>query len=89
MNGMEKAFSNEVWGRRDERQGLEPSARPASSKAPTDEEMERDRMADEIDYLRGLVIRMRGGLQEIYALRGEDDLVARVCNPLIEVTRGF
>jgi hypothetical protein len=51
--------------------------------------MERDRLADEIDYMRGLVIRMRGGLQELYALRGEDDLVARVCDPLIEATRDF
>ena len=67
----------------------ESSARPDSSKAPTDEEMERDRMVDEIDYMRGLVIRLRGGMQELYALRGEDDLVARVCDPLIEATRGF
>lgn len=52
-------------------------------------ELERGRMADKIDHLRGLVIQMRAGLQELYAMRGEDDLVARVCNPLIEATRDF
>lgn len=80
-------------GRRQELQCIncncESSARPESSIAPTNEEMERDRMADEINYLHGLVVRLRGGLQEIYALRGEDDLVARVCDPLIEATREF
>ena len=67
----------------------ESSDRPDGSKVPTDEEMERDRMVDEIDYMRGLVIRLRGGMQELYALRGEDDLVARICDPLIEATRDF
>lgn len=36
MNGMEKAYSSEVWSRRDERQGLESSARPASSALAAD-----------------------------------------------------
>ncbi len=89
MSGMEKAYSCEVWSRRDERQEFSSSARPEGSKVPTDAEMERDRMADEIGYLRGLLVTMRGGLQELYAMRGEDDLVARICDPLIEATRDF
>lgn len=52
-------------------------------------ELERGRMADEIEYLRGLVVQMRAGLQELYALRGEDEVVARVCSPLIDATRDF
>ncbi len=31
-----------------------------------------------------LVQEMRVGFQEIYAKRGEDELIANICNPLIE-----
>ena len=38
------------------------------------------------DYWR-LICELRAGLQEIYALRGEDELVAKICSPLIDKTR--
>jgi len=35
------------------------------------------------DYWR-LICEMRGGLQELYSMRGEDELVAKICSPLID-----
>ena len=42
-------------------------------------------MAENIanDYWR-LVIALREGLQEIYAMRGEDELIAKIASPLID-----
>jgi hypothetical protein len=42
---------------------------------------------DEINALRQLVNNMREGLQTLYAMRGEDELVSDICNPLIEKSR--
>jgi hypothetical protein len=35
------------------------------------------------DYWR-LVVALREGLQEIYAMRGEDKLIAKIASPLID-----
>jgi hypothetical protein len=39
MNGIEKAFSSEVWTARDERQGFSSSASPTCSAKPSYEEL--------------------------------------------------
>ncbi|WP_102798748.1 hypothetical protein [Bowmanella denitrificans] len=36
-----------------------------------------------------LIGRLREALQHIYAMRGEDELIASVCNPLIDQTRYY
>lgn len=36
-----------------------------------------------------LMIQMREGLQELFAMRGEDSLVEKICNPLIEKSRSL
>lgn len=42
--------------------------------------------AEADDHLR-MVGRLREGLQEIYRLRGEDPVIARIASPLIDAAR--
>ncbi len=42
--------------------------------------------AEADDHLR-MVGRLREGLQEIYRLRGEDAVIARIASPLIDASR--
>lgn len=39
--------------------------------------------------LERLVADMRNGFLEIYRNRGEDELIARICNPLLEASKDF
>ena len=61
------------------------SVSPADSVAPT----LAYHLESENDELRKVIREMRATLMELYALRGEDALIAGVCSPLIESTRGY
>ncbi|MCW8931839.1 MAG: hypothetical protein OQL19_16600 [Gammaproteobacteria bacterium] len=43
----------------------------------------------EIEDLYKAVTELREGLQEIFALRGEDELIEKIASPLIDKTRGL
>jgi hypothetical protein len=50
-------------------------------------ELDMERQKND-DYWK-MIMRLRGGLQEIYAKRGEDELIAAICNPLIDMSSSY
>lgn len=54
-----------------------------------DLELELDMAKSELRDYCMLVTELRSGLQTIYAMRGEDEFIERICSPLIDKSRPF
>lgn len=60
---------------------FELSARPVSSSG---HDVQLGMLRDDVNRLRKLVMDLRWALSEIYALRGEDEEIARLCRQAID-----
>lgn len=49
--------------------------------------LEIDMSQSDKESMEELIQQIREGIQEIYSMRGEDQLVAKICSPLIDKTR--
>lgn len=52
-------------------------------------EVELDMAKSELRDYCVLVTELRAGLQTIYAMRGEDEFIEKICSPLIDKSRQF